>query len=63
MNFPLIVSSKLIHDLNQVLMRAYADADTAKVEWCENYIQRLRDVSYRKLDEATAHMAKVIFFE
>jgi len=48
----------LIHDLNQVLMRAYADADTAKVEWCENYIQRLRDVSYRKLDEATAHMAK-----
>lgn len=41
-------------------MRAYADADTAKVEWCENYIQRLRDVSYRKLDEATAHMAKVL---
>lgn len=40
-------------------MRAYADADDNKVKWCKYYIQKLRDVSYRKLDEATAHVAKV----
>jgi len=40
-------------------MRAYADADNAKVDWCKHYIKKLRDVSYRKLDEATAYIAKV----
>lgn len=40
-------------------MRAYADADSNKVGWCKHYIQKLRDVSYRKIDEATAYIAKV----
>lgn len=42
------------------MMRAYADNDTTKVNWCQQYVHRLREISYRKIDEATAHIAKVI---
>ena len=42
------------------MMKAHADANTSKVDWCKTYINKLREISFRKLDEATAYVAKVI---
>jgi hypothetical protein len=42
------------------MMKAYADSDTVKVNWCKQYIHRLREISYKKIDDATSHVAKVI---
>lgn len=40
-------------------MKELADEHFTKVKWCKNYIQEMRKINYRKLDEATAYVLKV----
>jgi hypothetical protein len=35
---------------------AMATGDQAKLEWCNNYTKKLREIELRKFDEITAHI-------
>jgi len=44
------------------MTRALADEHFTKVKWAKNYINQLRQINYRKLDEATSYVIKVISY-
>jgi hypothetical protein len=53
-------SEEIVGDLMELYCKAREDGDTARQEWCMNYIHEIREMEIEQIDEATAYLLQYI---
>lgn len=49
----------MITDIASIMMQERADEHFTKAAWCKAYIDEMRSIVVKKLDEATSYVLKV----
>jgi len=50
-------AENIVNDTQDIKMQGRSDNDEEKVKRCTQYIKELREITSRKLEEITAHLA------
>ena len=58
----LILLKKIIADVTEIMMKAASDDNIQKMKWCKEYINNMRLINTKKLEEATSYLFIVYIF-